>query len=365
MAVSRFNVWLKKLVAQGKTSIPPLDVLFIWSTYLGNPRSVYEATDTDLACSIFGVGLAYHPLNLLSWKPLTTPEKIRFLGNRWHWTRKYAVTDFESFHMLGYRCMDSAGIAHLLGKYAGFAKASVDLVPSALRYSTFIMALAQTGWLAPETWLSNSNTIPQMIQTYSNFLILHKESNTLCVPTLGIELVWDTCLHMASKYRKDTEAVMGKILDRADAVDEGAMNAAIHSTSRRWKWDKVHEVSMEAMGGMDVVVNNAGWSHENKNTLEVTADEFDKLFNVNVKSIYHSVSVFAPMMIKQGTGGSFATWSILVRSLNRRKLTKAEGAPLGRLGLPSDIADAVLFLASGRAQFITGVELPMDGGRHI
>jgi hypothetical protein len=39
MAVSRFNVWLKKLVAQGKTSIPPLDVLFIWSTYLGNPRS--------------------------------------------------------------------------------------------------------------------------------------------------------------------------------------------------------------------------------------------------------------------------------------------------------------------------------------
>ncbi|GFZ44355.1 hypothetical protein JCM24511_02077 [Saitozyma sp. JCM 24511] len=137
--------------------------------------------------------------------------------------------------MLGYRCMDSAGIAHLLGKHAGFAKASVDLVPSALRYSTFIMALAQTGWLAPETWLSNSNTIPQMIQTYSNFLILHKESNTLCVPTLGIELVWDTCLHMASKYRKDTEAVMGKILDRADAVDEGAMKAAIHSTSRRWK----------------------------------------------------------------------------------------------------------------------------------
>jgi hypothetical protein len=54
----------------------------------------------------------------------------------------------------------------------------------------------------------------------------------------------------------------------------------------------VHEVSMEAMGGMDVVVNNgaspdmgrylaeggaAGWSHENKNTLEVTADEFDKV----------------------------------------------------------------------------------------
>lgn len=39
MAVSRFKIWLKKLVAQGKTSIPPLDVLFIWSTYLGNPKS--------------------------------------------------------------------------------------------------------------------------------------------------------------------------------------------------------------------------------------------------------------------------------------------------------------------------------------
>jgi hypothetical protein len=94
------------------------------------PQTELVADRTCCRRSIFGVGLAYHPLNLLSWKPLTTPEKIPFLGNRWRWRRKYAITDFESFHMLGYRSMDSAGIAHLLGKYAGFAKASVDLVPS-------------------------------------------------------------------------------------------------------------------------------------------------------------------------------------------------------------------------------------------
>jgi hypothetical protein len=37
MAVWRFEVWLKTIVAQGNYSLPPLDVLFIWSTYLGNP----------------------------------------------------------------------------------------------------------------------------------------------------------------------------------------------------------------------------------------------------------------------------------------------------------------------------------------
>jgi hypothetical protein len=37
MATWRFGIWLDKLVAQGNPSIPPLDVLLIWSTYLGSP----------------------------------------------------------------------------------------------------------------------------------------------------------------------------------------------------------------------------------------------------------------------------------------------------------------------------------------
>lgn len=60
---------------------------------------------------------------------------------------------------------------------------------------------------------------------------------------------------------------------------------------------------------LDIVVNNAGTSYRNKPTLEVTEDEFDKVMNVNVKSIYHSVNACVPEILKQGGGGSFVNIS--------------------------------------------------------
>jgi NAD(P)-dependent dehydrogenase (short-subunit alcohol dehydrogenase family) len=48
----------------------------------------------------------------------------------------------------------------------------------------------------------------------------------------------------------------------------------------------------------------AGTTYRNKSTLEVTADEFDRVFNVNVRSIFLSVRAIVPQMQKQGHGGS-------------------------------------------------------------
>lgn len=53
-----------------------------------------------------------------------------------------------------------------------------------------------------------------------------------------------------------------------------------------------------------LVVNNAGTSYKNKPTLEVTSAEFDRVFLVNVKSIYWSVGAAIPQLQKQGHGGS-------------------------------------------------------------
>ena len=44
--------------------------------------------------------------------------------------------------------------------------------------------------------------------------------------------------------------------------------------------------TLKAFGRLDIVVNNAGWTHRNKPMLEVTEAEFDRVYNVNVKSIY-------------------------------------------------------------------------------
>src|SRR5690606_12648775 len=55
-------------------------------------------------------------------------------------------------------------------------------------------------------------------------------------------------------------------------------------------------------GGMDIVVNNAGATHRNRPMLEVTEDEFDRIYAVKVKSIYLSAQRFVPHFRSQGGG---------------------------------------------------------------
>jgi 3-oxoacyl-[acyl-carrier protein] reductase len=177
--------------------------------------------------------------------------------------------------------------------------------------------------------------------------------------------------------------------------------------------------AVEDTGRLDIVVNNAGWTFRNKPMLEVTEDEFDKVFAVNVKSIYLMTDVVVPIMRRQNEGriiniGSTAgmrprpglTWynatkgavNLLSKSMavelapdgirvngiapvmgetgllesfmgvpdtpeNRAKFVGT--IPLGRMSRASDIANACVYLASDEAEFLTGVVLPVDGGRTV
>jgi 3-oxoacyl-[acyl-carrier protein] reductase len=179
------------------------------------------------------------------------------------------------------------------------------------------------------------------------------------------------------------------------------------------------ERAVATRGRLDIVVNNAGWTHRNRPLLEVSEAEFDKVYAVNVKSIYHMTREVVPLMRRQGGGciinmGSTAavrprpglTWyngskgavHLLSRSMaaelapdkirvncvapvlgetgllesfmglpdtpqNRAKFIAT--IPLGRLSRPRDIADACLYLASDEAAFVTGVVLEVDGGRDV
>jgi 3-oxoacyl-[acyl-carrier protein] reductase len=174
-----------------------------------------------------------------------------------------------------------------------------------------------------------------------------------------------------------------------------------------------------AFGTPHILVNNAGTTYRNQPLLNIGEAEFDRVFNVNVKSIFHFVHAVVPPMRDAGGGviiniGStagirprpgltwynaskgavnlmskslaveLAPWNIRVNALcpvmgetglletfmgmpdtpeNRAKFIA--GIPLGRLSRPDDIAGAALYLASDDAAFITGVELPVDGGRTI
>lgn len=180
------------------------------------------------------------------------------------------------------------------------------------------------------------------------------------------------------------------------------------------------EATVAAFGGVDVVVNNAGISHLNRPMLEVGEDEYDRVFDVNVKSIFLMAHAAVPVLRRQGTGGVIvnvgSTAGIRPRPglvwYNASKgavnaLTKAmaielapdrirvvglapvAGAtpllatfmgkpdtpenraafiasiPLGRLSEPADVAAATVFLASDEAAFLTGNVVEVDGGRCI
>lgn len=210
--------------------------------------------------------------------------------------------------------------------------------------------------------------------------------------------------------------------DGARRVADSLGDAAIAITcdvSRREDIDRAVQDTRDAFGGLDVVVNNAGWTNRNQPLLNTDEATFRKIYDINVLSIFHMTHACVPHWREAGGGvminiGSTAgirprpglTWynsskgavNLMTRSLavelapdgirvnciapvmgNTALLQDFMGVedtpenrarfvatiPLGRMSEPRDIANAALYLASDEADFITGVVLEVDGGRTI
>jgi NAD(P)-dependent dehydrogenase (short-subunit alcohol dehydrogenase family) len=75
--------------------------------------------------------------------------------------------------------------------------------------------------------------------------------------------------------------------------------------TKRSDWEALLKKAVDSFGGLDIIVNNAGTTYKNKPTETVTDNEFDLVFNVNVKSIFLSTSVLVPYFLKNNRPGSF------------------------------------------------------------
>ena len=210
------------------------------------------------------------------------------------------------------------------------------------------------------------------------------------------------------------------------AAEKGARVAAAIPRARFHQADVARAADVEAMiaaaldafGAIDILVNNAGTTHRNQPMLDVDEETFDRVYAVNVKSIYLTARAAVPVMRQQGGGAILniastagvrprpgLTWyngskgaaialtrsmaaelapdRIRVNALNpvigetgltaafmcgdspelRKKFVAT--IPLGRMSRPLDVANAALFLCSDEAEFLTGVCLEVDGGRSI
>ena len=214
-------------------------------------------------------------------------------------------------------------------------------------------------------------------------------------------------------------------LERAQSVADEIVAAGGQARAVRTDVSRSDDVAallhatLAAYGSLQIVVNNAGTTHRNRPMLEVEEDEFDRIYAVNVKSIYLTAKHMVPYFRSQG-GGVFVniastagvrprpglTWyigtkgAVIVTSKsmaaelgpenirvncvnpvisatglvtefmgmpdtpeNRKKFIAT--IPLGRFSTPDDIAHACLYLASDEAAFVTGTCIEVDGGRCV
>jgi 3-oxoacyl-[acyl-carrier protein] reductase len=182
--------------------------------------------------------------------------------------------------------------------------------------------------------------------------------------------------------------------------------------------ERAAEEAIRGLGHLDILVNNAGTTHRNQPMLDVGEAEFDRVFAVNVKSIYLMAKAVVPHFRARGHGiilniGSTAglrprpglAWynaskgavNLLSQSMAielapdkirvnalapvagetpllgafmgedtpEKRAAFTASVPWGRLSTPQDIANAALFLCSEEADMITGTVLAVDGGRCI
>ena len=216
-------------------------------------------------------------------------------------------------------------------------------------------------------------------------------------------------------------AVVDLDLDKAKAVAKGIGRRAFAiraDVSKPKDVARMVAATVKRFGDLEIIVNNAGISHRNRPLMEVTEEEFDRVFAVNVKSIFLTTQAVVPHFRSRGGGvicniGSTAgirprpglTWynaskgavNLMSKSLavelapdkirvvaiapvagetpllatfmgedtpEKRAQFRAS-IPLGRLSTPQDIANACLFVCSDEAAMVTGAVLEVDGGRCI
>lgn len=207
----------------------------------------------------------------------------------------------------------------------------------------------------------------------------------------------------------------------ADAINANGGTAIADTTDVTKSADvnAMKENALSAFGRIDILVNNAGMAQRNGPMLDTDEETFQKIYDVNVKSVFLTSKAIVPVMLAQGIGSIiniastaalsprpglvwynsskgavltmsksmaielapnqirvnalcpvFALTNMAVEFMGgedtpeiREKFTSS--IPIGRVNTPRDLANAALYLASDEASFITGVALEVDGGRCI
>jgi NAD(P)-dependent dehydrogenase (short-subunit alcohol dehydrogenase family) len=221
---------------------------------------------------------------------------------------------------------------------------------------------------------------------------------------------------IARRFREEGASVFVSDVNRAEgektAASMGAVFIPLDVTSEE-SWKAALSAVLERTGRLDVLVNNAG-INVRKNIEEMPVESFDAMFAVNVKGPFLGIKHSLPIMRAAGGGVilnmssicglvghrytnevyaatkgalTLLTKSVAVRYAKdnircnsvhpstvetafaqallkdpERRAERLGEVPLGRLASATDVANALVYLASDEASFINGAAIPVDGG---
>ncbi|KUJ76468.1 3-ketoacyl-ACP reductase [Ruegeria marisrubri] len=212
-------------------------------------------------------------------------------------------------------------------------------------------------------------------------------------------------INVAAAQDKAAELGAGTVAQQVDVADGASVEA-------------MAQAALDTFGHLDILVNNAGVTHLPTPLEDVSEEDFDRVFNVNMKSVYLTARALVPHMKGRGTGAILNVastaglsprpklnwynaskgWMITATRTMAVELAPAgvrvnaicpvagetpllksflgedtpemrakflATIPIGRFSTPEDMGNAACFLCSDEASMVTGVALEVDGGRCI
>lgn len=212
------------------------------------------------------------------------------------------------------------------------------------------------------------------------------------------------------------EGGAGNVVDRINGAGGKAVACACNVADAD-AYSAMADLARSAFGDIDIVVNNAGYTHPRSAMEDVTEDDFYRVVDVNLKALFYTGKFIVPGMKKRGKGGTIInvsstaakrpgmalTWysaakaavnvasqgmamelghhgirvnaiepvigetGMLTRFMGQEDSPEARSKfggsiPLGRFCKPADVANVVGFLCGPDGSFVNGHCLPVDGG---
>lgn len=217
---------------------------------------------------------------------------------------------------------------------------------------------------------------------------------------IAARLAAEGCRLVVTALESDqVEAVASELRGAGAEVEAKAGDIGQAATA-----DELIRTALDRFGGLDVLVNNAGWALPVAHLLEMDEDHWDTVLRTNLKSVYLTTSRAARVMARDRRGGAvvnMSSWGAIRAHRQMAAYDASKGGidgftraaavdlapygirvnavapgtvhtesyagspemvPLGRVAEPEDVAAAVAFLASDDARYITGQVIQVDGG---